>query len=295
MKAVLILNSSAGMFSDNQNLLKDIQNLFRKNNIDIELFDLQKNDLSSLSDKTNSYSHKIIIAAGGDGTIRSAAEIAIRENLTFGILPLGTLNHFAKDLNIPIDISESIEVIKRKNTITVDAAKANGKIFLNNTSIGLYPKVVKHREAQMEALGRNKWKAMLFALVSMFKRFPLFKIELTVNGKILNRTSPVIFIGNNKYEMDLFRLGTRRSIQKGKLSLYIVNCKTRVRFIFLLLNILFNRLKADEDFESYETRSLKIFTGRKKIQAALDGEVIKFDNSIEFEILPAALNVIVPA
>ncbi|HZI88057.1 MAG TPA: diacylglycerol kinase family protein, partial [Pyrinomonadaceae bacterium] len=98
----------------------------------------------------------IIVAGGGDGTINAVASELVGTDKAFGVLPLGTLNHFAKDLNIPVDIEAAVRTIVSGHTTRVDVAQVNDRIFLNNSSLGLYPRLVHEREKQ-QRLGLRKW------------------------------------------------------------------------------------------------------------------------------------------
>ncbi|MFC6519837.1 diacylglycerol/lipid kinase family protein [Undibacterium arcticum] len=103
--------------------------------------------------------YDVIVAGGGDGTINTVASALVGTDIAFGVLPLGTLNHFAKDLHIPLDLDAAVRNIAARHSVKIDAAEVNGRIFLNNSSLGLYPDIVRHRETQQRRLGRGKWPA----------------------------------------------------------------------------------------------------------------------------------------
>src|SRR5476649_731552 len=98
-----------------------------------------------------------VVAGGGDGTINAVASVLAGSSVALGVLPLGTLNHFAKDLNIPLDLDQAIATIARGTTAQVDVGDVNGRIFVNNSSLGLYPHIVRARDQQQRRLGRGKW------------------------------------------------------------------------------------------------------------------------------------------
>src|SRR5687768_12901268 len=105
---------------------------------------------------------EIIVAGGGDGTISSVAAVVFEAGKTLGVLPLGTLNNFSKDLGIPQEIDEAVRTVAEGHTRTIDLAEVNGRIFINNSSIGLYPRMVRKRVKQ-QRLGRGKWLSALWA------------------------------------------------------------------------------------------------------------------------------------
>ena len=80
-----------------------------------------------------------VVAGGGDGTISSVAAALIGKDKRLGILPFGTMNHFAKDLFIPLELEGAIGTIVAGHETKVDVGEVNGEIFINNSSLGLYP------------------------------------------------------------------------------------------------------------------------------------------------------------
>ena len=114
---------------------------------------------------------ELLIVGGGDGTIGAAASALVGTGTKLGILPLGTLNHFARDLGIPPDLDEAAKLIAAGKERRVDVAEMNGRIFINNSAIGLYPLMVVDRDAQQKRLGRSKRLAMLVASIRTLARF----------------------------------------------------------------------------------------------------------------------------
>src|SRR5688500_10337799 len=106
---------------------------------------------------------KLVIVGGGDGSVSAAIQAIAGSEASLGVLPLGTLNHLARDLGLPSDLAEAAAVIASGRTRKIDVAEVNGRLFVNNAAIGLYPLMVVDREAQQQRLGRSKRLAMLVA------------------------------------------------------------------------------------------------------------------------------------
>ena len=155
MKAAIIFNEEAGQ----GDRLKEISEYLNRENFEYDVFKISGRNLPDILEKVSKKNYEMLVAAGGDGTVSSVAEKAVILNKTMGIIPSGTLNHFAKDAGIPFNTNEALRTITGGKTILIDTAIVNDHIFLNNSSIGLYPKVVKRREEQMK-LGGKKWPAM---------------------------------------------------------------------------------------------------------------------------------------
>src|SRR5205085_3689399 len=100
---------------------------------------------------------------GGDGTQSAIASRLAGTQLVHGVLPLGTLNHFAKDLGIPLQLDEAVRTLAEGRVLEVDVGEVNGRVFINNSSLGLYPEIVRERELQQMRLGKSKWRALASA------------------------------------------------------------------------------------------------------------------------------------
>src|SRR5215211_7727980 len=150
----------------------------------------------------------VIVAGGGDGTISAVAKEVHRSGKVLGILPLGTLNNFSKDLGIPQTIGDAVTTIAENNVAAIDIAEVNGRIFLNNSSIGLYPRMVRHRVEQ-QRLGYGKWRAAFWAWMRIFRLSPFLDVTIKIDNKVFRRKLPFVFVGNNEYEMDLYNIGRR--------------------------------------------------------------------------------------
>lgn len=237
----------------------------------------------------------MMVAGGGDGTINAVASVLVGTSCALGVLPMGTLNHFAKDLGIPQEIDAAISVIAAGSLTEVDTGEVNGKVFLNNSSLGMYPDIVRDREHQQHRLGRGKWLAFASATMSALRRFPFLTARLSVDGQQHQRRSPFIFIGNNAYSMTGFTLGQRATLRDGLLSLYVAQGTTRLGLVALALRSLFGRLDQARDFDALQARDVVIETRHRRMPVATDGEVNWMQTPLHYRIRPRALKVAVPA
>ena len=156
----IIINRGSGKDQNAEGTKIELAGLFAAHNLDVKVFIAESGDeIFEFTEKALESGAEIIVAGGGDGTISAVASKLFKTEKTLGVLPLGTLNNFSKDLQIPQDLGEAVRVIAEKHTKKIDVSEVNGRNFLNNSSIGLYPNIVKHRELQQEKLGRGKWSA----------------------------------------------------------------------------------------------------------------------------------------
>jgi YegS/Rv2252/BmrU family lipid kinase len=235
-----------------------------------------------------------IIAAGGDGTINAVASALAGTGTPLGVLPLGTLNHFAKDVGIPLDVTDAARTIAAGHTIDIDVAEVNGRVFLNNSSLGLYPSIVRSRDSQQRRLGRGKWPALAWATLTTLRRRPFLNVRVCTDHTSRRCTTSFVFIGNNVYTMAGFNIGRRERLDAGQLSLYLTRRCSRLRLVTLAVRALFGRLRQADDFEALTAESISIETPHKRLHVSTDGEVTMLDTPLEYRIRPRALRVLVP-
>lgn len=212
-----------------------------------------------------------------------------------GVLPLGTLNHFAKDLRIPTDLEAAAQTILDGSVASVDVGEVNGRVFLNNSSLGLYPQIVRYRMIQQARLGIGKWPAFVWAAFMVFRRYPFLSLRLIVEGKEIRRSTPFVFIGNNEYEIERLDIGTRACLNAGLLSLYWTRRTGRLGLLGLAVRALLGRLREADDFEALCTSEAWIEARRPRLRVAKDGEVSMLNTPLHYRIRHKALRVIVPA
>ena len=237
---------------------------------------------------------RLLVAAGGDGTISTAAAALVGSATVLGVLPFGTLNHFAKDLDIPLELEEAVGNIIDGNSIAVDVGEVNGRVFINNSSLGLYPDMVRDREHQHSRLGRGKFRSLVWASIAAFRRYPFLTVRLDVEGTKRVQVTPLVFVGNNEYSMEGFNIGERARIDGGRLSIYIVKKQGRAALVRLSLEALFGRLRQARDFEALTATDFVIETRHSRILVATDGEVQGMKSPLHYRIRPRSLRVIVP-
>ncbi|MDQ1813503.1 diacylglycerol kinase family protein [Massilia sp. CCM 9210] len=237
---------------------------------------------------------QIVVAGGGDGTINAVASQLVGSGVAFGVLPMGTLNHFAKDLGIPLALDEAIRNVAQGRRTQVDVGEVNGTIFLNNSSLGLYPDIVRDREKQQRRLGRGKWLAACWATVTALRRYPFLSLRLTVGEQEHARRTPFVFIGNNEYTMQGLSVGERQRLDAGKLSLYVAQRPGRLGLLRLGWSALWGSLAQERDFDVLTVENMEIATRHTRLRVATDGEVTVMTTPLRYRIRPAALTVVVP-
>ncbi|MEO6588339.1 MAG: diacylglycerol kinase family protein, partial [Pyrinomonadaceae bacterium] len=239
----IIINRGSGKDDNADERKSELEKLFAEHNLKAEISIADGGEqLIKFAKEAAQSDAEIVVAGGGDGTISAVASEIYKTDKLLGVLPFGTLNHFSKDLNIPPELADAVRIIAEKNSKKVDVGEINGTIFINNSSIGLYPQIVKDREDQQESLGRGKWSAAFWAGLKILRRHPFLSVKLKSEDGEKTIKTPFVFVGNGAYEMDFFNIGKREEIADGKLSIYFLHKSGRKGLFFLILRTVFGRL-----------------------------------------------------
>jgi len=209
-----------------------------------------------------------------------------------GILPLGTLNHFARDLGIASPAAAEGALI-RGRTRMVDVASLNGRIFVNNSGIGIYPVIVLDRDAARKT-GVPRWPAFVWACIRAIARPPLVRLRLEADELHLARVTPFLFVGNNLYRTEGLAVGTRETLVGGVLGICTARHHGRLGIVRLAFRSIAGTIRQDRDFTVLTARRLVVRTAARHVRVSLDGELGRMQPPLEYETLPGALKVIAP-
>jgi len=232
-----------------------------------------------------------VVAAGGDGTVSAVAGALAGTGTPVGVLPLGTLNHFARDLGIPLDLVEAARVVAAGAVRLVDVAEVNGHLFVNNSSVGFYPRVVRRRKRLRAFVG--KWLAMAWGALEVLWRLPRIPLRLETEGGAAPVVTPFLFVGNNRYEPGLLAERRREALDRGELRVYVARWAGRRAFVGVALRWLLGRGR-DEDVAELSARTVRVESRRRGLDVAADGEVLRLRPPLRYVIRPRALSVLAP-
>ncbi|PHK96280.1 diacylglycerol kinase [Pseudoroseomonas rhizosphaerae] len=235
-----------------------------------------------------------IVAGGGDGTIGTVAGLLAGSGTPLGVLPLGTLNHFARDLGIPAEPEAAAAIIAAGHLRRVDVAEVNGRVFINNSSVGLYADMVAERDRHRRRRGWRKGPAMLLASARIFLRFARRRLLVRSGGRQERLRTPLVFIGNNTYKTSLPHAGTRAALDEGTLCLCVTRHRSRLGLLRLGLRAALGRLRAERDFEMRCVTEAEIRSRSPVLRVSLDGEVATMATPLRYSIRPGALRVLAP-
>lgn len=292
----VIINAGAGGASGSEGLARAVAEAFAACGASAHVrLAREGGEMTEFARRALSNGARAVVAGGGDGTVGSVAGALVGTGRPLGVLPLGTLNHFAKDLGIPLALEEAARNVCEGREASVDVGEVNGQVFVNNSSLGLYPRIVRRRERLQKREGSGKWSAFARASLAVLRRYPFLNVRLDADGQQIARKTPFVFVGNNEYVVESFQLGGRERLDAGHLSLYVAHRTGRFGLLRLAVSALLGRLGQAHDFDALRAEEIWVETRRpKRIPVATDGEVNVMTTPLHYRVRPGALKVIVP-
>ena len=232
----------------------------------------------------------VIAIGGGDGTIGTAAAQLAESPTAMAILPLGTRNHLARQLGVPLDLAAAAQLAVSGQRRRIDLGRAGTRVFVNNASFGLYTRFVRERDGGPWPRWRGTVHAAWHVLRNMRAQF----FALRIDGSQSEIATPLLFIGNNEYSMQVGHIGERESLVEHRLSLCAVADKGPVQMIGLALRALLGLAEPARDFVEYGRAREVVIEGHGAIEGTFDGEVAILPLPLRLRTLPGALGVITP-
>lgn len=237
-----------------------------------------------------------VVVAGGDGTVSCAAGVAVETDVVVAVLPLGTFNHFAKDLGLPTDLDAAVAALVAGEVRQVDVAEVNGRIFVNNSTLGVYPAMVTIRDQIRDRRGWGKIRAVPIAAVHVLRDFPMHRLDLAGSGGFHRPRvrTPFVFVGNGVYDNPSGGLAARDALGDGCLGVSVARVVSRWSLVGMVVRALVWGADSARDLDHVEVAELTIRSRARRIQVALDGEVTWMDLPLRYRTRPGALRVLAP-
>ena len=295
IRLAAIVNSGAGSVRTAGLDPENLRRLFQEAGIAADIHFVPGDQIETTARAALAAGAEALVAGGGDGTIRTVASVLVGGDVPLGVLPVGTLNHFARDLGIPVDLPAAVRVLAAGTPRTLDVGEVNGEIFINNSMLGFYPPVVEMRDRERRQKDRNKWIATISAVWKVLPRHSPLHLRVTADGLSVDHRTRFLFVGNNEYEMSAFTYGARHRFDSGDLYLYIAKSQTRLGLIGLGLLGLFRDLAWTDRFDRFCLPEFTIETRKNVERVYLDGEVLPMKPPLRYRNRAHALRVIVPA
>ncbi len=289
-----MLLSSAAVGAGKPITAADIVELFLAAGCDAQITILERGQDFGDAARIAGAHASIVVAGGGDGTVSGVAAGLIGTPTVLGVLPLGSLNHFARDLGIPLDLEKAVGTIATRRVGIIDVGDVNGRTFLNNSSIGIYPSIVEAREA-LRRQGHRKWPAFVLATFRVLWHYRGVLVRIDADGREFVRRTPFVFIGNNEYAIDGIGLGGRTRLDGGQLVAYLAPRLRARELPMLFARALLGRARQSGAFEIVSAQKVRVDTPHARhVRVALDGEITTMATPLHYRTCPGALKVVLP-
>lgn len=285
----VIVNRGGGAARAKGDALRaEIEQAFRAGERAITLTLVEGKDVASAVERYRGAPR--VAVGGGDGTMGQAAGVLANSGSELAILPLGTRNHLARQLGVPLDLAEAARLAAAGGSASIDLGMAGNRTFINNASLGAYVDLVRLRDAS----SLPKWAASIVAGWRVLRKLRASRFELELDGKARTIRTVMLFIGNNLYEVSEGRPGERAALDDGLLSIFALAPMTRGSLVRAALGVAFGRPDMARDF-ALETTARKVeLRGEGTVSVALDGERVHLPLPLVFAIRPRVLKVVSP-
>jgi diacylglycerol kinase family enzyme len=290
---IVILNRGAGRHQDETRA--QIEKFFRARSIDARMLVARDGgEITRLAVEAARSEAKVIVAAGGDGTIDGIATVLAETGKILGVLPLGTFNLFAKRLNIPLDLEAALETAVSGRVAAINVGQVNGRVFLSRSSVGLYPLALRHREKMFRRFGRSRFMALLSGATALMRWGNIMTISLTTKGERYLFRSRFVFVCNNPAELEYFNLPGRHCIEADKFAVYVPRPLSPPGIVRLGFRMLGRRAEESRDFETFCARDVSFEIKPTKVPVSLDGEVEIMQSPLHYRLRIGALRIRLP-
>ena len=278
-----------------EELAASLARLFEAHGADADIRIVDPNGLQAACEEVcRNVGLEALVAVGGDGTVGCLAAQLIGRSIPLGVIAAGTLNHFARDAGIAEDPAEAVAVIARGHVRHIDAADVNGRVFLNNSSVGLYPMMVVERAAEGRLLRCSKRLAMGWASLKALRRFRADRLDLDIDGRRIEIRTPLLFVGNNRYDLRLLSAGRRQRLDRHELCLYAPLVKTRLELLAVAARALFGLSTGKHFLSMTGIKELQVGAAGRSARVAIDGETQIMALPLHYRTRPGAIRLIVP-
>ncbi len=239
-----------------------------------------------------------LVAAGGDGTQNAVAQAAWQARLPLGTIPQGTFNYFGREHDVATETDAAMDALLRATPRPVQAGMVNGRLFLVNASLGLYPQLLQDREAFKRRHGRYRINAALAATGTILREHRFWTLELTFGDEKVVVQTATLFVGNNALQLGQVGVSSAQAIQRGALAAVLVRPIGRLPMLGLALRGALGRLGEASHVLDFAFHRLVVrpATGsaRRRIRLAVDGELCRIDSPLTFELAAPALRLLLP-
>lgn len=231
----------------------------------------------------------IIVVVGGDGSINEVASAIVNSNIILGIIPAGSGNGFANHLNIPLKINQAIQVINKKNVISIDTATINNKLFISIAGLGFDGHISK----KYARVGKRGFWPYFRLVTEEFGKYKPKTYEIIIDGKRIRKTAMMINFANTDQFGYNTSIAPEAKINDGLIDVCILQKPPVIKLPYLVHLLYHKKIHQSRFMELHKAKKV-IVKQSKKRTINIDGEAMKLGKKVEVKIDPLSLRIIVP-
>lgn len=240
-----------------------------------------------------------VVAAGGDGTINAVTQATLSTGRPFGIVPQGTFNYSSRAHSIPLDTADATRSLLKAKLKPVQVGLVNGRVFMVNASLGLYPQVLQDREHYKRLYGRKRVVAIGSALMTIARGYRQLALVMEHDGECETLRTPTLFIGNNPLQLEQVGLPEADDVQRRRLAAVIVRPVGTMTLLWLAVRGALGQLGEEERVRNFAFHRMTVHPrrndGPRGMKIATDGEIVWMPPPLHFSVAPQALMLMIPA
>ena len=290
-KGILFLNPRAGGFSAADE--SSLRTLAAES--DLRVVDVHPDiDVRAVVREALTAGLRTFIVAGGDGSVHHVAQALVNTEGTLGVVPIGTVNHLARDLELPVDDwRAAFEVALRGSVRQIDVGRVNGRFFINSVMLGIYPTISHFRERFRSM--HSRWAAYLKAMRLALHHFPHVTLVVELDGRVETFRTQMFVVAVNAYDLSqVGMVSPKTTFTDGRLSIYSLSFMNRTQFVRAAAKYFRGKIGDVPGFRSVRTTQLRVDTGRRRLRVSLDGELIEMQTPLQIAAVPSSLLVRAP-
>lgn len=294
-RPVVLLNRQAGtaVRCETEDPGEKIRTLFESTGQNVEVVSVASSEIDRTLSGLDRSQVSRLIAAGGDGTVSACAKVAVKLGIPLGVLPLGTFNHAARDLEMPLDLESAVKELADPRIQSIDVGSVNGHIFLSVCVLGFYPEKIYTDKDR----GQAWWQKVSRYFFTGLKILPLYRPKTlrfeTDDRSIVSQTG-FVAISNNPYLDQVGVMPAKGAFDTGDLGLYISTHRSRKDLMEAGKAFLFGSLLEDPDLITEKSRRVLVYSRKKFLKTLVDGELFNLRTPLEFESKHCSLDVLLP-
>ncbi|HYH09228.1 MAG TPA: diacylglycerol kinase family protein [Thermoanaerobaculia bacterium] len=237
---------------------------------------------------------KTFVVAGGDGSVHHVAQALVGTDGVLGVIPIGSVNHLARDLEVPIgDWRAALDIALRGEVRQIDVGRLGNTYFINSVMLGLYPTISEYRE-RFRSLN-NRWAAYFKAVRLALRHFPHVTLVVEHDGHVETFRTQLFVVAVNSYDLSqVGMVSPKTTFNDGRLSIYSLSFMSRPQFIRAAAKYFRGKISDVAGFRSIRTAQLRVDTGKRRLRVSLDGELIEVQTPLQIAAVPASLLVRAP-